>query len=292
MKATMGGAVLFLLLALPGGIYGRKMIDLTHTFDKDAPKYPLTWLGAENFTYYRLTPLLKRYYDDMWVELNQIEFYEHQGTHIDAPIHFGNGRQSLEQIPPEKLIGPGVVIDVQDKVRNNADYAVTVEDIKMHEAEYGRIPPNAIITFNSGWSRKYPNSTLIFGTKNLTDPNTFHFPGWSLEACEFLLQQRQVSVVGSDTPSTDPGNPPGYPCHMYLQPNNVPLLEYIANLDRIPARGTTFVLGVMKVRGGSGGPTRIFALLDDDEDDIFNSAEGIRKSLWMLFVAVVIRHFS
>jgi hypothetical protein len=66
MKATMEGAVLFLLLALPSAIDGRKMIDLTHTFDKDAPKYPLTWLGAENFTYYRLTPLLKRYYDDMW----------------------------------------------------------------------------------------------------------------------------------------------------------------------------------------------------------------------------------
>jgi kynurenine formamidase len=44
-------------------------------------------------------------------------------------LHFGNGRQSLEQIPPERLYGPGVVIDVRDKVKVNPDYAVTVDDI-------------------------------------------------------------------------------------------------------------------------------------------------------------------
>lgn len=62
----------------------------------------------------------------------------------------------------------------------------------MHEAEHGRIPPNAIITINSGWARKYPDPNLVFGTQNLDDPKTFHFPGWSLNACQFLLQQRQV----------------------------------------------------------------------------------------------------
>lgn len=64
------------------------------------------------------------------LEANKMEFFEHQGTHIDAPVHFGNGRHSLEQIPLERLIGPGVVIDIRDKVKSNADYAVTVEDIK------------------------------------------------------------------------------------------------------------------------------------------------------------------
>ncbi|XP_053396762.1 isatin hydrolase-like, partial [Mercenaria mercenaria] len=129
---------------------------------------------------------------------------EHQGTHIDAPNHFGNGRQALDEIPPERLIGPGVVIDIRNKVKNNPDYAVTVQDILDHEDEYDRIPPNAIVSFNSGWAQKYPNANLIFGTENTSDPTTFHFPGWSLEACKMLLEERQVSVLGVDTPSTDP----------------------------------------------------------------------------------------
>lgn len=273
-------------------VESRTIIDLTHTFDENAPSYPLKWVGASNFTYYKLKPIIKQYYGDMWLELNTIEFYEHQGTHIDAPNHFGKGRQSLEEIPASRLVGPGVVINIKDKVKTNHDYAVTVEDIREHEAEHGFIPPDAIISLNSGWGLKYPNSSQVFGSQTLEDPTTFHFPGWSLEACKFLLEERQVSVVGTDTPSIDPGNPPGYPCHMYLQPNDVPLLEYVANLDRIPPRGTTIVLGAMKVRGGSGGPTRIFAFMDEEMDHLFGSApSSIAPSnfvLLLLYCAAVI----
>ncbi|XP_060569731.1 uncharacterized protein LOC132728128 [Ruditapes philippinarum] len=238
---------------------GRKIVDLTHTFDGDAPKYPLGFLSSDlaSFVYFNMTTLTAQYYDDMWLALRKIEFYEHQGTHIDAPLHFGNGRQSLEQIPPERLYGPGVVIDVRDKVKVNPDYAVTVDDIFEHEREHGKIPPNAIVNMNSGWANKYPDARLVFGTDNVTDPSSFHFPGWSPEACEMLLQKRQINVLGVDTPSTDPAQPPVYPCHMYLQPNNVPLMEYVANLDSIPVRNTTIVLGAMKVRDGTGGPTRV-----------------------------------
>lgn len=61
-----------------------------------------------------------------------------------------------------------------------------------HEAEHGIIPSNAIIMMNSGWGFKYPNHTQVFGTQNLSDPTSFHFPGWSIEACEMLLSERRV----------------------------------------------------------------------------------------------------
>ncbi|WAQ95859.1 hypothetical protein MAR_028549 [Mya arenaria] len=125
---------------------------------------------------------------------------------------------------------------------------------------------------NSGWARKYPDSNKVFGTQNLSDPLSFRFPGFSLEACKFMLIKRQVSVVGVDTPSADPGIAPEYYCHNHLQPNGVPLVEYVANLDAIPVRGTTIVLGAIKMRDGTGGPTRIFALLDDENDWFINGA--------------------
>ena len=62
--------------------------------------------------------------------LGKVDYYEHFGTHIDAPIHFGGGRQTLEEIPPERLIGPGVVIDVKEQAKANPNYGVTVADIK------------------------------------------------------------------------------------------------------------------------------------------------------------------
>ncbi|KAL4239755.1 hypothetical protein ACF0H5_000558 [Mactra antiquata] len=287
----MAKTILVVLMFMLGMTYGRKMVDLTHTLDENAPKYPLSYFGLTNFTYYNVKTIAEEYIGDMWLALRTMEFYEHQGTHIDAPNHFGNGRQALNEIPTEKLIGPGVIIDIKDKARANPDYAVTVDDIKEHEAEHGLIPPNSIIIMNSGWGYKYPNHQLVFGTENITDPRSFRFPGWSIEACEMLLNERQVSVLGVDTPSTDPGQADEYYCHMLLQPNDVPLLEYVANLDSVPQRGTTIVLGTMKVRRGTGGPTRIFALIDDQDQTYFNSAETMAYQTLIVSCAVIIEYF-
>jgi len=64
------------------------------------------------------------------IAIRRMEMFEHQGNHIDAPLHFSNGGQDLTQIPPERLYGPGVVIDVREKATMNRDYAVTVDDLK------------------------------------------------------------------------------------------------------------------------------------------------------------------
>ena len=42
---------------------------------------------------------------------------------------------------------------------------------------------------------------------------------------------------------------------------NVPAFENVANLDQLPVRGATVIALPMKIRGGSGGPLRIIALL-------------------------------
>ena len=198
----------------------------------------------------------------------------------------------MHEIPPERLIGPGVVIDVKDKARANPNYAVTVADIQEYEDKYGRIPRHAIVIMNSGWDRKYPNAEAVFGTSTPGDVSTFNFPGWHIDTCKFLLEERQVGVVGVDTPSTDPAQPTSdpygfnYPCHMYLQPAQVPLLEYVAHLDAVPENDTTIFLGAIKSRDGTGGPTRIFAVLDSELPADTNKGARI-SSLWMITVLVI-----
>ena len=204
--------------------------------------------------------------------ISYMEYYEHMGTHIDAPIHTAKGRQTLEQIPVDKFMGPGVVFDIKKKAKANPDYGLTVTDIEEYETQFGCIPDGAITLLNSGWSVKYPKADLMFGTSTVNDSTTFHFPGYTLEAAEFLLTNRRVRVVGSDAPSIDMGMDLRLSVHVYLQSFNVPLLEYVANLDTIPQNGTTIFLGAPKFRGGTGGPTRVMAVIDED----VYASDGVR----------------
>ena len=46
--------------------YSRKVVDLTHTFDQNAPKYPLTLYGIKKMTYFNMTTLFNGYNGEMW----------------------------------------------------------------------------------------------------------------------------------------------------------------------------------------------------------------------------------
>jgi kynurenine formamidase len=70
---------------------------------------------------------------------------EHGGTHIDAPIHFVKGGQTLDQLPIERLVGAGVRIDVTAQCARDRDYLVTIQDFERWESAHGRIPNRSIV---------------------------------------------------------------------------------------------------------------------------------------------------
>jgi kynurenine formamidase len=94
-----------------------------------------------------------------------------------------------------------------------------------------------------------------------SDTKTLHFPGFSPEAARFLAEERQVDAVGLDTPSLDHGPSTDFQAHQVFGRANIPGFENIANLERLPATGATFIALPMKTAGGSGGPARIIAVL-------------------------------
>ncbi len=88
-----------------------------------------------------------------------------------------------------------------------------------------------------------------------------HFPGFSLAAAAVLAEARGARALAVDTLSLDPGASPDLPVHRLWLPSGRYGLECVANLDRVPARGATLVVGAPKVVGATGGPCRLLALL-------------------------------
>lgn len=135
--------------------------------------------------------------------------------------------------------------------------------VQAWEEKHGTIPAKSVVIMNSGWGSRYPNASKVFNTATPTDPFTFHFPGIHPDAAAFLVTQRDIIVVGVDTPSTDYGQSVTFGTHVILGRHNALGLENLANLDQLPSVGATLVIGLVKLRGGSGGPARILGIVGD-----------------------------
>lgn len=280
MAVFLNLCVLFLTASIVLVQAAHRIVDLSHKQDGNS----LTWPGNPSYNFTQLFRGFAELYG-FWYENNHFAMPEHMGTHIDAPVHTVQGMWKTDQIPIEKLYGPGVIINVKEKVKSNPDYRVTVEDLMMWEKKFGEMPRHAIAIMNSGWSDKYPNKTQIYGSTQHTNISLFHFPSWHVDAVTWLINKRQINAVGVDTPSTDFGQASSYPCHLTLGKNNVVGIEYVANLDKVPENGSTIYVPVLKLFDGSGGPVRVFATFDD-EPNITNAA-AILTSLTSYFCFVI-----
>ncbi|XP_071169432.1 isatin hydrolase-like [Mytilus edulis] len=231
------------------------VIDLTHTIGPMEVKFPdqPPW----NFT------ILTRGFSrraQIWLEYNYFGLSEHTLTHVDAPGHMNRNRARMHEVRIENLIGPAVIINVKRKVAMNPGYGLTIQDLLDWEARYGRIPCGAFVIMNNGWSRRYPYANRVFNTNNISDPSSFLFPAWTVEAADWLLSNRRVKAIGTDAPSPDlRSQPQRFPVHERIFRDSVLALEAVANLDNVPCRGATIFVPALKLYEGSGAPARMFA---------------------------------
>jgi kynurenine formamidase len=236
------------LVARAEAATGQTVVDLTHTLSASTP----IWPGANPIQLQTLVTHDKDgYYANQWT------VHEHHGTHVDAPLHFGKGTWAADEIPEASLICPAAVIHVEERARTNPETPVTVDDLKAWEAQHGRIPPGAAVLMYSGWEARIGDQTAF---RNMDAKQMMHFPGFSPEAAEFLLKEREINGIGVDTLSIDLGSSKDFKVHYTILPANKWGLENLANLGKIPARGATIFVGLPKVRGASGGPARILAM--------------------------------
>jgi len=241
------------------GLADLRAIDLSHTFDEDT----VYWPTAEGF---RLQVDSKGWTEGgYYYEANSFCTAEHGGTHLDAPIHFAEGRWTVDEIPLEQLIGPGVVVDVSAACAADADHRVTAGELQAWEARHGRLPDGAIVLLRTGFGRFWPDRGRYLGTAR-RGPEALaelHFPGLHADAARWLVAERRIGAIGLDTASIDHGPSRTFDAHQVLFDANVPALENVANLHLLPPRGFEVLALPMKIGGGSGGPVRVVALLAD-----------------------------
>ena len=226
------------------------IVDLTHTL---TPEFP--FIPVRKLTYpFELIPMATL--RENGVQANSWKIHEHLGTHIDAPNHFIESQKSVDQLALEDLIVPVVVIDITRKASADPDAVLTVDDIQSFEQQHGKIPDRACVMMNSGWEKHLHDSLFVGLDRN----NVKHYPGFSHEAIEWLLDHRTISGIGVDVLSFDPGTDAQYIGHKSLFRKGKWGVECVASLNKIPPAGATIIVGAPKVGNATGGFSRIIAV--------------------------------
>jgi kynurenine formamidase len=233
-----------------------QLVDLSHAYDANA----IFWPTADPFRLDKVADGVTS--GGYYYAANTFFTSEHGGTHIDAPVHFAQGHQTVDQIPLDRLVGEAVVVDVTKAADADADYQISVADFQRAEQD-GAIPAGAIVLIRTGFSTRWPDAVRYLGTAARGEAAVaqLHFPGLDPEAAKWLIAERRIKAIGIDTASIDRGQSTLFESHRLLYERDIPAFENLTSLERLPERGAFIVALPMKIRGGSGAPLRAIAVV-------------------------------
>jgi len=238
----------------------KKIIDLSHNPDENSPFWPSDGNSELSICPYNVIE------KDGCLALN-LKMTAGFATHIDAPSHFIKEGRTISDIELKKLIGIGVIIDIEDKCNENADYELSIEDILLFEKLFSRIPDESIIILKTGWFKFFSNKEKYFNSNpneysSFINVGVMHFPGFSKEAAEFLVKERKCKGIGIDTLSPDKGNSENFYVHEILLSNDRFIIENL-NLQGTQQGFCMIMSFPMKIKGLSESPARIIAIYDN-----------------------------
>jgi kynurenine formamidase len=225
-----------------------KVVNLSHPV---SPRIPL-WPGDPPVEFEDVASLDKDGYF-----LRRFSMGEHSATHMNAPNSFFADGMGIEGYQAQDLVRPAVVIDVRAQTQSNPDYAISPADIEAWECQHGLIEAGSVVLMYTGWQHLWNDPTAFIGQ----DAQGSHFPGIGEAAIGFLLEQRQIAGVGIDTHGVDPGQSSTFATNRAVLAGNGIVLECLTNLDRLPPKGATLVIGVLALEGGSGSPAAAMAII-------------------------------
>jgi kynurenine formamidase len=226
----------------------KKIINLSHVIE---PSMPI-WPGDPEVIF---TPIAQIEPDGYY--LRNFSMGEHSATHMNSGNSFFAGGASIDSYTADQLVRKAVVIDIRDKTATNADYQLTKDDVRAWENRNGRIQKDSVVILFTGWQDKWSNPTAFFGQ----DANGLHFPGFAGETTTWLLAERQIAGVGTDTHGVDPGQDIDYQTNNAVLQEKGIALENLTNLDKLKPSGNTIVMGPLALKDGSGSPLTVLGFV-------------------------------
>ena len=232
-----------------------KLVDLSHTYDDKTLFWPTSPIKFEH-PELAYGPSGNGYFYSAYTFATA----EHGGTHLDAPIHFYKGGQTVDALDLNNLMLPVSVIDVSEKAAANRNYLLQVDDINAFETKHGTIEEETAVLLRTGWSKHWPNAKAYMGDDTPGDTSKLSFPSFGVEAVK-LLVSRGVKLLGIDTASTDGGQSTTFDVHVAISGANIAALENMNNLEALPQTGAYIMALPMKIGGGSGAPVRVVGMI-------------------------------
>ena len=173
--------------------------------------------------------------EEEWYVMSDVELMDHVGTHIEAPLHCLKDSMDLSQIPLEKLIGEAVILDLRDAY---SDSGVTLEQVKKAVDAAGGLKRNDIVFCMMG-------ETDYFSTEGIK---------WLVESGIKLMG---VDSAGVEIPhSVSHANEN----HLALFRAKIPLIERLANLDKLSKSRVQVYALPIPVEGLDAFPLRVIAI--------------------------------
>jgi kynurenine formamidase len=240
-----------------------EVVDLTAPLSGDTPKIALPPEFGQTAGF-ELEEISR--YDDRgpgWY-WNNFRTGEHTGTHFDAPNHWvtGQGGEDVASVPPQRLVGPAVVLDFSAEVAKNPDFLLEVDHIKEWESGHGQLPEGGWLLYRTGWDARSASQEEFLNA----DSNGAHTPGISIECAKWLAHESPVIGLGVETVGTDAGAAAGFdpmfPCHTFMHGAGKYGLTQLQNLAQLPPTGVVLIAGPLTIVGGSGSPARVLALVE------------------------------
>ncbi|HUC96882.1 MAG TPA: cyclase family protein, partial [Candidatus Polarisedimenticolaceae bacterium] len=210
-----------------------KYIDLTHTLTPSIP----VWKG---FAPAKFAPTINPEtgqpytYEKDGFEATHYNLPTDQfGTQLDPPAHWAPEYPAIDELPATYAVHPLAVISIVGQVTKEPGYHLQRSDIESWEKSNGTIPEGSVVMVRSDWSKRWPDPALASQTV---------FPGVSLEALQFLHEERHILFHGHEPLDTD--TTPNLEGEAWLMHNGYAQAEGVANLDKVPEKGCLIAMGI------------------------------------------------